>query len=190
MQLAFLGGFDDYLMPELGYLLIGVSINLVVSALIVFTCNLITKNWMQPFIWGVVIVVVFYFKSIILMNAKFLPGENLIQISSLNIIETLGYFIWDFAFMFGFVFAVNVWGVRIGSLITALILSYIVYKAMSIALGYGPFLTEINFVYLFSGIDVINLVGRIFTALFFFGALFIHFDNLQSKKALQKTIVE
>jgi hypothetical protein len=190
MQLAFIGGFDDYLMPELDYFLIGVSIDLVISALFVFTCHLITKNWMQPFIWGVVIVAVFYFKSIIIMNAQFLPGDNLIKIPSLNIIEALRDFIWGFAFMLGFVFAVNVWGVKIWSLITASILSYVVYKAMSIALGYGPFLTEINFNYVFSGMDLINLLGRIFTALLFFGALFIHFDNLQSKKALQKTIVE
>jgi hypothetical protein len=58
------------------------------------------------------------------------------------------------------------------------------------ALSYGPFLNEINFDRVFSGMDVINLFGRIFTALLFFGALFIHFDNLQSKKALQKTVVE
>jgi len=190
MQLAFVGGFGDYLMPELDYFLIGVAIDLVVSALFVFTCHLITKNWMQPFIWGVVIVAVFYFKSIIMMNAQYLPGDNLIKIPSLNIVEILGDFIWGFAFMFGFVFAVNVWGAKIWSLITGLILSYIVYKAMSIALGYGPFLTDINFDHVFSGMDVINLFGRIFTALLFFGALFIHFDNLQSKKALQNAVVE
>ena len=190
MQLAFIGGFEDYLMPELDYFLIGVSIDLVVSTLFVFTCHLITKNWMQPFIWGVVIVVVFYFKSIITMNAQFLPGDKLIKIPSLNIIEALRDFIWGFAFMLGFVFAVNIWGAKIWSLITGSILSYIVYKSMSIALGYGPFLTEMNFDYLFTGMDVLNLIGRIFTALFFFGALFIHFDNLQSKKALQKTIAE
>jgi hypothetical protein len=132
MRLSFIGGFDDYLMPELDYFLIGVAIDSVVSALFVITCHLITKNWMQPFIWGA----------------------------------------------------------KIWSLIAGFILSYIVYKAMSIALGYGPFLTEINFDYIFSGMDVVNLFGRIFTALLFFGALFIHFDNLQSKKALQKTVVE
>jgi len=190
MQLAFMGGFDDYLMPDLDYFLIGVAVDLVVSALFAITCHLIRKNWMQPFIWGAVIVAVFYFKSIIIMNAQFLPGDTIIKIQSLNIVEILGDFIWGFAFMLGFVFAVNVWGAKIWSLITGFILSYIVYKAMSIALGYGPFLTEINFDYVFSGLDFINLFGRVITALLFFGALFIHFDNLQSKKALQKTVVE
>lgn len=190
MQLALIGGFEDYLMPELDYVVIGVAIDLVVSALFVITCHTITKNWMQPFIWGAVIVAVFYFKSIIMMNAQFLPGDNIIKIPSLNIIEILKDFIWGFAFMLGFVFAVNVWSAKIWSLITGFVLSYIVYKALSIALGYGPFLTEINFDYVFSGMDVVNLFGSIFTALLFFGALFIHFDNIQSKKTLQKTFVE
>jgi hypothetical protein len=190
MRLALIGGFDDYLMSELDYILIGVAIDLVVSALFVFTCHFFTKNWIQPFIWGVVIAVVFYFKSIIMMNAQFLPGENIIKIPVLNIIEILEDFIWGFAFMLGFVFTVNVWGAKIWSLITGLVLSFIVYKALFIALDYGPFLTEINFDYLFSGIDLINIIGRIITALLIFGALFIHFDNLGSKKALQKTVVE
>jgi hypothetical protein len=119
------------------------------------------------------------------MNAQFYPGENIIKIPYPNIIEFVKDFSRGFAFMFGFVFAINVWGSKIWSLLTGFILSYIVYKALYIALGYGPFLTEFNFNFIFSGIDVINFFGRILTAFLFFGALFIHFDNLQSKKTLQ-----
>ena len=39
-----------------------------------------------------------------------------------------------------------------------------------------------------SGIDIINLFGNIFTALLLFGALSIHFENLGSRKTMQKTV--
>ena len=190
MRLALYEDFDTYLLPEFDYFLIGIAFDVIVSVLFIVTCHLITKNWMQPFVWGAVIVAVFYFKSIIIMNAHFYPGENIIKIPYPDIIEFVKDFIWGFAFMLGFVFAINVWGAKIWSLITAFILSYIVYKALSIALLFGPFLTEINFKQVITGMDIINLFGSIFTALLFFGALFIHFDNLGSKKALQETLLE
>ncbi|MBT8381640.1 MAG: hypothetical protein KJO59_04730 [Ignavibacteria bacterium] len=190
IRLATFQGFEDYLMPEFDYFINGVAIDLIISVLFVFTCYLVKKNWLQPFVWGVVIAAVFYFRSIIFMNAQLLPGENIIKIPSLNILELIKDFTWGFAFMFGFVFAINIWGAKIWSLIVGLTISYVVYKSLYLALGYGPTLLDYNYDYIFSETDIINLFGRIITALLLFGGLFVHFDNLQSKKILQKTVVD
>ncbi len=188
IRLAFLDDFDLDLMPSFDYLLIGVAFDIILSFLFILVCNIVTKNWLHPFVWGAIVAAVFYFKSIIIMNSQFFPGENIIKIPYPNIFEYFNDFIWGFTFMFGFVFAVNMWGAKIWSLITGFALSFFVYKVLYILLSHGPVISEINYDYFFSGMDGINLFGRIFTALFIFGALFIHFDNLQSKNMLQRSV--
>ena len=116
--------------------------------------------------------------------------REIIKIPSLHIERILRDFIWGFAFMFGLVFAVNVWGPKVWSFIIGLASSYIVYKALFIALEYGPSPVDLDFEYLFSGADLINFFGRIITALLIYGALTIHFDNLQTRKQLRERLEE
>jgi hypothetical protein len=186
LRMSLIGSYDGFSIPELDYLLNGVAFDLVISILFIFTCQLVTKNWAQPFVWGTVVVALYLFRSIIIMNAQTLPGEEIIQIPSLQIERILKDFIWGFAFMFGLVFAVNVWGPKVWSLIIGLASSYIVYKALFIALEYGPSPVDLDFKYLFSGADLINFFGRIITALLIYGALFLHFDNLQTTKQFRE----
>jgi len=188
LRILIIGGYGDYYSSAFDYYAISFAIDLLISILFVAACHIVTKSWAKPFVWGAVIVAIFYFKSILLVNAQILPGEDLMKIPSLQIESILKDFVWGFAFMFGFVFAVNVWGAKIWSLIIGFTFSFIVYKAMFIALEFGTVLSEMNSRYLFSGMDLINLVGIIITALLIYAALYLHFDNLQiSKQLLEKT---
>ncbi len=184
LRILIIGGYEDYYLSTFDYYAIGFAIDLLISILFVASCHIVIKSWAQPFIWGAVIVAIFYFKSIILINSQILPGEDLMKIPSLHIERILKDFIWGFAFMFGFVFAVNVWGPKIWSLIIGFTFSFIIYKALFIALEFGPAMAELNSNYLFSGMDLINLVGRIITAVLIYAALFLHFDNLKSREQL------
>ena len=188
LRILVIDGYEDYFSSTFDYYAISFAIDLLISILFVISCHIFNKSWAQPFIWGAVIVAIFYFKLILLINAQILPGEDLMKIPSLHIERILKDFVWGFALMFGFVFAVNVWGAKIWSLIIGFTFSFIVYKAMFIALEFGTVMSEMNSRYLFSGMDLINLVGRIITALLIYAALYLHFDNLQiSKQLLEKT---
>jgi len=181
LRILIIGGYEDYYFNTFDFYATGFGIDIIVSILFVASCHVATKSWAQPFIWGAVIVIVFFFKSILIINSQILPEEGFIKIPSLHIERILKDFIWGFAFMFGFVFAVNVWGAKIWSLIIGFAFSFIIYKALFIALEFGSVMSELNSYYLFSGMDLINLVGRIITAILIYAAIFLHFDNLQTK---------
>jgi len=185
LRILIIDGYEDYY-NTFDYHAIGFGIDIIISILFVASCHFATKSWAQPFIWGAVIVAIFFLKSILIVNSQILPEEGFIKIPSLHIERILKDFIWGFAFMFGFVFAVSVWGAKIWSLIMGFTFSFIVYKALFIALEFGTVLGEMNSRYLFSGMDLINLVGRIITALLIYGALYLHFDNLRMSKLLQE----
>jgi hypothetical protein len=188
LRILIISGYDDYYSSTFDYYAIGFASDLLISILFVGACHIVTKSWAKPFVWGAVIVVLFYFKTILIVNAQILPEEDFIKIPSLHIERIFKDFVWGFAFMFGFVFAVNVWGAKIWSLIIGFAFSFIVYKAMFIGLEFGTVLSEMNSRYLFSGMDLINLVGRIITALLIYSALYLHFDNSQiSKQLLEET---
>jgi hypothetical protein len=190
LRILIISGYEDYYYNTLDYYAIGFGIDLIISILFVASCHFATKSWAQPFIWGAVIVAIFFFKSILVVNSQILPEEGFIKIPSLHIERIIKDFIWGFAFMFGFVFAVNVWSAKIWSLVIGFAFSFIIYKALFIALEFGSVMPELNSYYLFSGMDLINLVGRIITALLIYGAIYLHFDNLQMAKHLREPAIK
>jgi len=189
LRILLIGGYEGSFLPTFDYYSIGIAIDLTISILFVATCHIVTKSWWLPFVWGAVIVVIFLFRTQMITNLQY-PDSNeyLIRIPMPQIENLQTDFIWGFAFMFGLVFAVNVWGAKIWSLVIGLASSYIIYKALFLALKFGYSSAEYDISNFLSEYDLLNILGRIITALLIYGALFLHFDNLKNKIRTKRLI--
>lgn len=185
-----IGDYEGFYISNFDFFLNSTAFDLIISMLFVIVTHINTKSWIQPFLWGAVIVFVYFFRSIVIMNAQNFLNSDVFNIPSLKIESIIKNFIWGFAFMFGLVFAIQVWGAKIWSLIIGLAFSFIIYKAMFFALEYLPAPIDYDFRHLITGSDVINFIGRILTALLIYAALFLHFDKLKIIKPLQEPISE
>ena len=190
LKIYIIGDFEGFYIPNLDSFLNAAAFDLIISILFIIVTHLITKSWTQPFVWGAIVVFVYFFRSIVIMNAQNFPNPVTLNIPSLKIDSLIRNFIWGFAFMFGLVFAIQVWGAKIWSLIIGLIFSFIIYKAMFFALEYLPTPIEYDFDRLITGSDVLNLIGRIITALFIYAALSLHFDKLKTINQFNEPLSE
>ena len=62
LKILLLGGYEDYFSSIFDYYAIGFAIDLLISILFVVSCHLVIKSWAKPFVWGAVIIAIFYFR--------------------------------------------------------------------------------------------------------------------------------
>jgi hypothetical protein len=190
LRIFLIESFQGFSSATFDYLIFGIAYDFAITILFILVIHSFKKSWILPFIWGVVIVIMSLIRTQAIVNAQNPLSNDLINIPMLHIERLLGDFLLGFAFMLGLVFAVNVWGAKIWSFLICIPASYLIYKAMYTSIAFLPSPATFDFGYFFLEYDLINSFGGIITGLLIYGALFLHFDNLQINKQKIEPLTE